>query len=171
MKIKSIHAQDIPPIKNLSIENLGSVVIVAGANGSGKSNLKQAIINTFQNPTSPQVDLVIESTRDREEKDRWGSEQLNIVRGTNNNPFVTYMNSRNRGGTYTGNVIQIDSQRSISNVQYQPINLSTPDPDDVDSDSKWYLSPFTSRWQEVVNRIFQKSANRDGNKGITKICP
>ena len=55
-------------------------------------------------------------------------------------------------------VIQIDSQRSVSNVQYQPINLSTPDPDDVELDSKWYLNLFTNRWQEVVNRIFQKKA-------------
>lgn len=161
MKIKSILVENIPPIKKFQVDDLSDIVIIAGANGSGKSNLKQAIINTFNNPTSPQVDISITSTRMEEEQEKWGSRQLDVVRETNNAAFSSYMNSRTRGGSYTGTVIQIDSQRSITGVQFQQINLSTPDPDDVETDYRWYLNPFNNRWQEIVNKIFQKSANRD----------
>lgn len=161
MRIKNIFAENIPPIKNFKIEDLGSVVIIAGANGAGKSNLKQAIINTISNPQSPLINIDLESTRMTGEADRWGSNEIQLVRGHQNTAFITYMNSRTRGGKYTGNVIQVDSQRNITPVTYQPITLSTPDPDDIEIDTRYFLNAFSSRWQDVVNKIFQKSANRD----------
>ena len=55
MKITSIQAQDVGPIKRFEISNLGELVIIAGANGAGKTSLKNAIIQTFQSPGNPQV--------------------------------------------------------------------------------------------------------------------
>jgi recombinational DNA repair ATPase RecF len=48
MKISSVAIKDFPPIKNLAVEGMGNMVILAGVNGSGKSRLKDAIIQTFQ---------------------------------------------------------------------------------------------------------------------------
>jgi predicted ATP-dependent endonuclease of OLD family len=158
MKIRSLHVENIPPIKNLSLKNLEDIVIIAGANGSGKSNLKQAIINSFINPSSPVIDMTIQSTKS-EETERWKNENIQLTRGQQNTEFVEYMNSRTRGGTYTGSVIQIDSQRNLNPVIFQPLNLSVPDPDDVEIDNKYFLNQFTNRWQDVVNKIYQKKAN------------
>lgn len=47
MKIQALKISDYSPIKNFEIDNLGNIVIIAGTNGSGKSRLMQAIINTF----------------------------------------------------------------------------------------------------------------------------
>ena len=161
MKIISIQGQNIGPVKNFAIQNMGNVVIIAGANGSGKSFLKDAIKNTFQNSQHPQLSITIESTREQE-KEKLG-DKVEIHKGSSqhNQKLVEYMNTRIRGGSYTGTVIQIDSNRSVSSVQFQQISLATPDPDDIDLDYRYYLSPFINRWQDIVNKIFQKVANRN----------
>lgn len=161
MKIKNISVINLPPIKKLELQNLGNIVIIAGANGSGKSTLKQAIVDNFANPQASTIDLTLESTRIIGEADRWQNQEIELKRGSQNPQFTEYMNSRTRGGRYKGNVVQIDSQRNITPVNYQPITLSTPDPDDEEIDTRYFLSLFSNRWQDVVNRIFQKSANRD----------
>ncbi len=48
MRIKSFILEDYPPIKKLEIDELGSTVVIAGANGSGETRLKQAIVSTLQ---------------------------------------------------------------------------------------------------------------------------
>ena len=69
MKIKSIKLTDHKPIKNIQIDNLGDVVIIAGANGAGKTRLKHAIVESIQ--SNPIMDLIIEATR-KEEADPKG---------------------------------------------------------------------------------------------------
>lgn len=159
MKITELSIKDFPPIDNFKIESLGNIVIIAGANGSGKTRLKDALKNTFQNPKTPQVSLKIESTRE-EEKDKIGK-TLKVIQGQPATTLHEHMESRTRGGSYTSTVIQIDSDRSVESVKFDPINLSTPDPDDVEIDCKYFLNSFKNRWQLIVNKIHQKAANKD----------
>ena len=73
-----------------------------------------------------------------------------------------YINSRKYGsGRYVGSLVQIDSTRSIQTLRYNPVNWLGGDPDDVESVSNYYFSPFTNRWQDFINYIHQKSASRD----------
>lgn len=161
MKIEAISARNIEPIRSLDIQGMGSVVIIAGANGSGKTRLKQAIVETFQNPSAPRLTVTLRSTRPEEARDRWQGDLLSIQAGQQNGVFSSYMNSRTRGGSYTGTLIQIDANRAVTNVNFQALNLSTPDPDDLEMDVRYYLNPFLNRWHETVNKIYQKFANRD----------
>lgn len=160
MRIKSIKAENIPPIRNIQIDQLGHVVIIAGANGSGKTKLKDAITQTFNNPNSPLLDLKIEATRP-EEREQWGANDIDVVRGTPNQTFVNYMNTRVGGGYYVGTAIQIDSERTIINPQYPTLNLTVPDPDESEIDHRWFLAPFTSKWNEIITNIYQKVASRE----------
>ena len=160
MRITDLKVENIPPIREFEIDGLGSVVIIAGANGSGKTRLKEAIINTFRSPNSPLVSLHILSTR-KEERSTWEEETLALEPGNPNTKLVEYMATRTRGGTYTGSVIQVDSNRSVQAVKFQPLTLATPDPDDVEVNYTYYLNPFVNRWGELVNRIYQKVATRD----------
>lgn len=163
MRITTISAENILPIKQVKIENLDSVVIIAGANGSGKSRLKQSIIQTFQSPQSPQLNLTIKSTRP-EEEGRWRQDTIELIKNENNPLFHQYMESRTRGGSYAGTVIQIDSQRNIQNVNYgNPLDLSSTDPDEEEIPITWYFGDFGSRWNQVVRKIHQKVANWDTN--------
>lgn len=161
MKLKSISVKDYPPIKHFEVSELGEIVIIAGENGSGKTRLKDAIIKSFQQPRKPITSMTIQATRESEEVKVWGSEELIIFPGNKNNTFLDYMATRTRGGTYTGSVIQIDSDRSIQPIKFEPIGLETPDPDDEELATTELLKPFSTRWPNIVNKIFQKAANRD----------
>ncbi|MCH8904208.1 MAG: ATP-binding protein [Bacteroidetes bacterium] len=166
MKIAKIKAINYPPLTHFEIEDLGDIVIIAGANGSGKSRLKEAIVNSFQNPESPQIEILVQSTRPDKESKIWNTELIELRTGRPNQVFSNYMKSRTRGGTHTGSIIQIDSDRSVAPVKFQPIDLSTPDPDDIEIENTYFLNQFQHRWPDIVNKIFQKVANR--NHGIAQ---
>ena len=161
MKLKIINAKDYPPIRHFEIAELSDIVIIAGANGSGKTRLKNAIVETFRNPNAPQIEVTVQSTRPDQESKLWGAEEITLKPDAPSAEFQTYMASRTRGGTYTGSVIQIDSNRHVAPIKFQPITLATPDPDDEEIPNTYYLELFTDRWQVIVNKIFQKVANRD----------
>ena len=135
-------------------------MIIAGANGSGKTRLKDAIAATFRSPSSPQLSLTVEATRKQEET-TWAAKSLEVTPGTNCVPLHNHMNSRLRGGTHVGTVVQIDSDRSVTPVKFQPITLATPDPYDTEIQLTYYLSPFRNRWPDLVNKIYQKAASQD----------
>ena len=160
MKIRRLVVDQLPPIRQFDISGLSSPVIVAGANGSGKTRLKEAIANTFRNPGSPQVSLTIGATRTKE-TDAWDSAPLEVVQGSKCPALQEYMQSRTRGGAYVGTVIHIDSERSVQPVKFQPITVATPDPYDTDITLTYYLSLFANRWPDLVNKIYQKVANQD----------
>ena len=161
MKIKSFKIVDFKPIKNLAINDLGDIVIIAGANGAGKTRLKQAIVSTFQG--SPLMDMAIEATRKEEEEPKYfGATSIEIKQGQKNQILTKYINSRKYGaGKYVGSLVQIDSDRSVQALKYNPVNWLGGDPDDIDAPSNFYFNLFSNRWQEFINYIHQKSASRD----------
>ncbi len=79
MRIRRLSLAGLPPLNKFEIEDLSSPVIIAGANGSGKTSLMDAISNTFRNPSSPQVSLTIKSTREQE-SGAWGNDELEVVK-------------------------------------------------------------------------------------------
>ena len=160
MRIRRISVVDWVPIRSFEMTNLSSLVVVAGANGCGKTRLKEAIASTCRSPSSPQLSLTLEATRDQESA-AWNGSTLEVRQGTACDALHRYMDSRSRGGTYVGTVIQIDSDRTVQPVKFQPITLATADPYDADINLTYYLSSFATRWPELVNKIYQKAATRD----------
>ncbi|QQS40037.1 MAG: AAA family ATPase [Acidobacteriota bacterium] len=160
MRIQSLEITDFPPIKVLRLENLGNTVIIAGANGSGKTRLREALVKSFQG--NPLMNLVVESTRELEEERYFEAKQLEIKKNEPNETLKQYVNSRKYGrGNYTGSLVQIDSDRNIQTIQYSPVNWLGEDPDDHETPGGFYFGQFTNRWQDFMNYIHQKSAVRD----------
>ncbi len=160
MKIKSIKLTDYPPIGNFEVTDLGSTIVIAGANGSGKTRIKEAIVTTLKG--NPVMDAVIAATRPEEEDPKYfnGSEVI-VRKGQKNNTLGNYMGSRIFGkGRYVGSLVQIDSTRSVENIKYQPVNWLGGDPDDSNTAWNFYFSAFQNRWQDFVNYIHQKTAAR-----------
>lgn len=158
MKIKSLKLTDYQPIKNIEIDNLGDVVIIAGANGAGKTRLKQAIVQSIQ--SAPLMDLTIGATR-REEADEkhFGSDFIELKKNEQNARFTKYINTRKYGqGQYVGSLLQIDSKRNLETIKYNTINYLVTDPDDTDTPWNWGYSPFINRWRDFMNYIHQKVA-------------
>ena len=160
MKIKSLKITDYPPMREFEIGDLGNFVVIAGANGSGKSRLRGAIIDSFRD--TPQVDMVLESTRE-EEKIKYfsGKDEIEIKKGQPNTELQGYINSRTGGALYVGSVVQIDSDRSIQNIKYNPVNWFQPDPDENGGLRSFFMTPFSNRWQDLMNYIHQKIASKD----------
>ncbi len=159
MKITSLEIKDFPPIKNLKIENLGDVVVIAGANGSGKSRLKEAIVGALQG--SGQMSLSLIATREKEREDFGGSE-ISTVQGSNNSILTKYIQNRKYGkGQYVGSLVQIDSRRNIQTIQYNPIGWRVSDPDEQETPSTFYYQDFGNRWQDFMNYIHLKVAAYD----------
>lgn len=148
--------KDFPPIKNFKMENLGDIVIIAGANGSGKSRLKEAIVGTLQGGNQMSVSLL--ATREKEKED-FGGDTLIAAQGIKNQTLERYMQKRRFGrGQYVGSLVQIDSQRNIQTTQYQQVSWQVSDPDDVETPSTFYYQNFTNRWQDFMNYIHKKVA-------------
>ena len=160
MRLDRIAVQDYPPIRSLELHAPSNVVVIAGANGSGKTRLKEAIVNSFRSPGSPQASLTLSATR-LEEQEAWGGTSIVVSAGQNAVGLAQYLNSRRGLHAYTGAVIQIDSDRAVQPVRFEQFTLATPDPDDQDINYSWYLNQFIGRWQELVNKIYKKAANRD----------
>ncbi len=161
MRIESLTLTNHRPINYLSIDRMGSTVVIAGANGSGKSRLKQAIVQTLQG--SPQMDMVIIATREEERGEKYfNGESITVTKGQNNEILKNYINSRKYGsGKYVGSLVQIDSDRSVKAIKLTQVNWLGGDPDDTESASNFYFNAFTNRWQDFMNYIHQKSAARD----------
>lgn len=156
MKITSIEIKDFAPIKNLKMDNLGDIVIIAGANGSGKSRLKNAIVSTFQG--KPQMSISLRATRKKEKED-FGGDSLATIQGSRSSELHNYMQTRKFGrGQYVGSLVQIDSQRNIQAMRYDKIKYQVSDPDDTETQGAFYCQPFTDRWQDFMNYIHQKVA-------------
>jgi len=162
MKIHSLEISDYEPIKHLKLDNLGNTVIIAGANGSGKTRLKQAIVQTIQG--SPLMDMTISATRDEEKEPKnFGGDNLILKKGAGNGALNTYINSRKYGsGRFVGSLVQIDSSRNIETVvKYTPVNWLGGDPDDTETPSNFYFNLFKDRWKDFIDYIHQKAASRD----------
>lgn len=161
MKILSLEISDFHPIKHLKLDNLGSTVIIAGANGSGKTRLKQAIVQTLQG--QPLINMTIGSTRKEEREEKYfNGETLVVQKGVQNQILNNYINSRKYSSSgYVGSLVQIDSSRNVETLKYSPVNWLGGDPDDGETATNFYFSPFSNRWSDFMNYIHQKSAARD----------
>ena len=160
MKITSIEIKDFPPIKNLKLENLGDIVIIAGANGSGKTRLKNALVQTLQG--GAQISITVQSTR-AEETTAFGGNSISTQQGEVNETLNQYIQNRRFGGRakYVGSLVQIDSERNIKTISYPQVNWLGTDPDDTETPHNWGYKSFTDRWQDFMTYIHQKHAVRD----------
>ena len=102
MKIESFDLTDFKPIVRLQVQNLGSTVVIAGANGSGKTRLKDAIVQTLQG--SPCMDMTITATRSEERSSKYfNGDQISVKNGQPNRTLQNYfregLNNPILGGT------------------------------------------------------------------------
>jgi len=161
VKITEIELKDYAPIKYLKLDKLGNVVIIAGANGAGKTRIKSAIVSTFQSG-KPQLNMKIKATKREEVEKYFKGQELHVTVGTVNQVLKDYIQTRKyTSSQYVGSVVQIDSNRNIQSTGFAPVNWLGGDPDDLEGAGLYYANPFSNRWNEFMNYIHQKAAARD----------
>lgn len=160
MRIERITLTDYPPIKNIDIQITSNLVIIAGANGSGKTRLKEAIIYPFATEHESNIYLFLRATRPEEET-IWQSKSLEILAGRRNPALRTYLATRIRENSFSGILVPIESNRTVNSIRLEPLGLTTADPDEQGLDFTWHLYPVTERWNNLVNYLYKKSAIRN----------
>jgi len=160
MRVKLIEAQNIPPVKQFSVDDLSNVVVLAGPNGVGKTRLIQGILQAFQSGSSqPNIRLVIEATS-KSESDSWGKESVDTALPDDAQKLsVTLQRNRQRSG-WESSVIQFESDRTIQ--QIQPYNFSWDMSDPWEEMIGWNYSFYSlkDRFQDTLHSLFRKMQSR-----------
>lgn len=168
MRLREIEANDVPPIKSLSVQDLADVVVFAGPNGVGKTRLVEAILQTFQSPgPGRSVRLVIEATTD-EEKRTWGKTELDTAVADDARRLTLTLQRNRRRSTWQSSVIQFESDRSIQQVRPYQFSWEVPDPWEESIGWNMTLGRLRDRFQDTLDSIFRKVQSiRDqiGRKG------
>jgi energy-coupling factor transporter ATP-binding protein EcfA2 len=166
MRIKSIFANDVLPVRKFEIENLGEVVVIAGQNGVGKTRLVAGMIARFQNPTqlqapgSPGVRFILEPTSD-DEREKWQAPFLDTANQDHLTRLSTTLSSNKRRNKWESGVLHFESDRTISQVQPYQFNWDAIDP--WSEPVSWNLTfgGLRARYQDTIHALFRKVQSHD----------
>src|SRR6266496_1750521 len=168
MRLREIHASNVPPIKTFSVQDLADVVVFAGPNGVGKTRLVEAVLQAFQSPGAVRsVRLVIEATTE-EEKKIWAKTELDTAVDDDARRLTLTLQRNRRRSTWQSSVIQFESDRSIQQVRPYQFSWEAPDPWEESIGWTMTFGRLRDRFQDTLDSIFRKVQNiRDqiGRKG------
>ncbi|MCX6173646.1 MAG: AAA family ATPase [Ignavibacteriales bacterium] len=170
MRIKKICIKNYLPIKNFEIDELDDIVLIAGANGVGKTRLIQAIIGYLRNPnTNPNYSIEIEATSKTEQTD-WGNKTLlNLSDNQDQRYFNSTLQHNRKRRNFKSSLLCYESNRQITKVQPLAFTWEYADPWEEDIGWDFSFSPFQNRFQDTLHSLFRKVQNQKtsiANKAI-----
>src|SRR4051812_65464 len=81
MRIKSLSVENAGPLKRVQVEEMSDVVVFAGPNGVGKTQLNQAILQIVRDPRpTPNAVITMEATCEQE-RNVWKKDLLSTQDG------------------------------------------------------------------------------------------
>jgi len=117
LRISSIEAQDVPPVRFFVAANLSDVVVLAGPNGEGKTRLLQSLIQLFRSPAGQRnIRLSIEATSDSE-RAAWGKAVLDTAIVADAQLLTQTLQATRRRANWKSSVIQFESDRTIQQIR------------------------------------------------------
>ena len=161
MRIKSIKVNNVPPINNFQVDNLSDLVVIAGINGVGKTQLIRNILSHLQTRRSnPHINCVIEATSN-DEKAIWARSSLNTAQNTDLQLLSQTLTQHKKRKNFKSSVLNYDSNRAMINIQPMSFNWDTPDPDEEQIDWNTSFQGLSSRFQDTQHTIFKKVISYD----------
>lgn len=168
MRIKELHLKNYNVIKNAIFSELGATVVIAGPNGVGKTTVKNAVIQTFQNG-QPQSGcrIVLEATNDEERGQFNGEDQISLP----NNGFFNSVFRKNRKKiSAKTRLIHINSDRQIQNVNFSQYGLNQlGDPEGEEIQSQWSLDLVNNRFNDVINTLYRMKTKLVTEYGLNAV--
>lgn len=156
MRIRSISARDVVPVRQFEVNDLADVVVIAGRNGVGKTRLMQALVQYFRSPGGHQnISLTIEPTT-AAERTPWGKPALVTSTPEDARKLITTLQQSRRRSSWKSSVLQFESDRSIA--QINPYNFTWDFTDPWEEQIGWdqSFSTLRSRFQDTLHSIFRK---------------
>ncbi|MGB9075123.1 MAG: ATP-binding protein [Terriglobales bacterium] len=160
MRLASITARNVLPVKYFSVDNLSDVIVIAGPNGVGKTRLVNALVSCFQAPVNnSQIRLRIEATCDTE-RTEWGKSQLDTGDAADAQNLVRTLQKARRRSNWESSVVNFESDRSIQQITPFAFNWDFQDP--YLESVNWNLSfgGLRGRFQDTLHSIFRKVRSR-----------
>ena len=153
MRIRSIWAKDIPPVRVFEVDDLSDVVVLAGPNGVGKTRLVEGFIQTFQNPVHhPQVRFVIEATTS-DEKRQWGKSVLDTGDAQDADRLIKLLRRTKTRARWTSSLIRFESDRSIQQIKPYQFQWDAGDPWEEEIGWNSAFAPLRNRFQDTQHSI------------------
>jgi ABC-type cobalamin/Fe3+-siderophores transport system ATPase subunit len=160
MRLTTITARDVQPVKYFSVGNLSDVVVLAGPNGVGKTRLITALVNAFQQPANnAQVTLTIEATSQLEEQE-WGKRVLDTTNHPDASKLVQTLQKSKRRANWQSSVLNFESDRSIQQINAFAPSWDFEDPYLEQVNWNFGLGGLRGRFQDTLHSIFRKVRSR-----------
>lgn len=155
MRIKSITAKNVPPVKLFQTGDLSDIIIIAGPNGVGKSRLIGELLRFFKNPTRTNTfHLLVESTC-KEETTAWGKHSLDTSVATDAKLLSQTLQQNKKRGHLKSGVLNFESDRSLQQVQPFAFTWDFPNPYEEVIGWNTTYSGMKDRYQDTVHSIIK----------------
>lgn len=155
MRIKSIKAIDIPPIKMFEANDLSDLIVLAGPNGVGKTRLVISILEYFKNISGDNIVLSLEPTH-KDEFSAWGGKSLDTSNPADAKLLRQTLHTNRLRRNFLSNIIYFESDRSIQKVQPLQFEWEMIDPWDEQVQWNIAITGLRSRFQDTIHAIFKK---------------
>lgn len=160
MRIERISATGVSPIERFEADGLTDVVVVAGANGAGKTRLIAAVLSVFEsNQRGGAVALRVGATCD-EESQSWGKQFLDTAVPGDAQALARTLQRQRPRSRLQSSVLNFESDRTIQTIQ--PLTFGWEIPDVLTELVGWQtaLQPLRARFQDTVHALFKMVRRR-----------
>lgn len=155
MRLRKIKVQQFSPIENFEVDDLSDLVVLAGANGAGKTRLVNKVLSALQNPRDPNVEFAIECTND-DEKAAFGKHRLVTSDHEDAAKFQQFLQQNRLRRNFKSGVVYFESDRSIAQIKPLAFSFEYADPYTENIGWNVNMEPFKNRWQDTQHAIFKK---------------
>jgi predicted ATP-binding protein involved in virulence len=155
MRLHSFELRSTGPLKLVNVTELSNVVVFAGPNGVGKTNINNALLQLARNPTPNQNTwMLVEATNDDERK-RWGKSTLDTRQKSEAEFLRQYLQRNQRRNRYQGSFLNFDSDRAIRNVQNYGFSWDIGNPLEEDMGWDTGFQSLHNRYNDVRHSLFR----------------
>ncbi len=153
MRIKELHIKNFQVIEDAHFLEMGNTVVIAGPNGVGKTTVKTAIIQTFQNGSPPtNCKIILQPTNTEEKNSLKNAEEISLP----DDGFFSYLRRDRKKISAKTRLIHINSDRQIQNVNFQQYGIAQlGEPETENIGFSHYLGNVNDRFQDVIDTLYR----------------
>ena len=155
MRIAEITATNIPPINRFEVAALSDLVVLAGANGVGKTRLIEAFLAYFRSFSTGNCHFLIQAT-ERSERNLWQKDALDTSNRQDVELLQKTLQQNRRRRNFTSSILYFESDRSIQKIKPLTFTWDIADPWEESLSWDFAFSGLRNRFQDTLHAIFKK---------------
>jgi len=161
MRLKSIRATDVMPVRRVEIDGLSDVIVIAGPNGVGKSRLIDGLLQKIQNLGGvPNIQLIIEATT-QSEWDDWGKRELDTSQNDDAQKLTRTLHKNRSRRAWNSSFIHFESDRAIQQVTPYQFTWDIVDPWLENLGWTQTFGGLKARFHDTLHSLFRKMQSHE----------